>query len=203
MKNEHSIFMNIAKEISRASTCCKRQVGVVIISPDNRIISTGYNGVVSGAAHCTTTLKTIIGHYVDSDYDNFKNRIFVISLGNERFRYEIPNDIPLSESMFIDYVYNDMIEKDYIKRWHSEWSKQNEIHAEINALLNATIPSLKNCSMYVTLSPCIDCAKAIVAAGIKNVYYLGDRSNKSDDGIEYLKKIRTIQLDHEHYKKIL
>ena len=48
-------------------------------------------------------------------------------------------------------------------------------HAELNAILNSTKESLKNCSMYVGLSPCNECAKAIIQAGIKKVVYLSDK----------------------------
>lgn len=45
------------------------------------------------------------------------------------------------------------------------------IHAEINALIkcNYNSPAIKK--MYLTLSPCVVCAKAIVNAGIKSVFY--------------------------------
>lgn len=46
------------------------------------------------------------------------------------------------------------------------------IHAEINALIKCDYSSSKNKKMYVTLSPCEVCAKAIVNAGIKEVIYL-------------------------------
>ena len=44
-------FMNIAKEISKASKCISKQVGCVIVK-DGRIISTGYNGTPKGYMNC-------------------------------------------------------------------------------------------------------------------------------------------------------
>ena len=46
------------------------------------------------------------------------------------------------------------------------------IHAEINALIKCPFHHHKDKIMYVTLSPCIQCAKAIIAGGIKTVVYL-------------------------------
>lgn len=57
---------------------------------------------------------------------------------------------------------------------HSKWSQYHEVHAEINAIAHAARSglSIDNGSLYVTLSPCHDCAKALIASGIKEVYYL-------------------------------
>ncbi len=51
------------------------------------------------------------------------------------------------------------------------------IHAEINALIKCDYNNPKDKIMYVTLSPCAVCAKAIVNAGIKEVIYLEEYQN--------------------------
>lgn len=45
------------------------------------------------------------------------------------------------------------------------------IHAEINALIKCDYNHPKKKKMYLTLSPCTVCAKAIVNAGISEVIY--------------------------------
>ena len=40
-------------------------------------------------------------------------------------------------------------------------------HAELNAILNRSAGSLQGCSLYVTLFPCNECAKAIIQSGIR------------------------------------
>jgi dCMP deaminase len=45
------------------------------------------------------------------------------------------------------------------------------IHAEQNAILNATKP-LTGCILYVTLFPCHDCTKVIIQSGIREIIYL-------------------------------
>lgn len=52
-------------------------------------------------------------------------------------------------------------------------------HAELNAILNST-KDLKNCSIYVALFPCHECAKAIIQSGIKEVIYLSDKYNGTE-----------------------
>jgi len=49
---KHQVFMEIAKAMAKLSTCSRLQVGSVIVSQDNRILSTGYNGRPSGVVHC-------------------------------------------------------------------------------------------------------------------------------------------------------
>ena len=44
-------FMNIAREVSRRSTCDRKFVGAVIVR-DRVILSTGYNGSVRKLPHC-------------------------------------------------------------------------------------------------------------------------------------------------------
>jgi len=46
------------------------------------------------------------------------------------------------------------------------------LHAEINALLKLDYNNPKRKILYVTMSPCAMCAKAIVNAGISEVVYL-------------------------------
>ncbi|MCL2521749.1 MAG: dCMP deaminase family protein [Erysipelotrichales bacterium] len=53
------------------------------------------------------------------------------------------------------------------------------VHAEVNAVLNSTA-SLKDCTLYVTLFPCNECAKIIIQAGIKEVVYQEDKYADSE-----------------------
>lgn len=48
-------------------------------------------------------------------------------------------------------------------------------HAELNAILNSISRDLKNCTIYVALFPCNECAKAIIQSGITEIVYLSDK----------------------------
>lgn len=56
---------------------------------------------------------------------------------------------------------------------HREWSDNNEIHAEMNAILNAAKNGAKteSCVLYTTVSPCWNCLKHVRAAGISKIFY--------------------------------
>ena len=48
-------------------------------------------------------------------------------------------------------------------------------HSELNAILNYRGGSLEGSTIYVSLFPCNECAKAIIQAGIKEVIYDCDK----------------------------
>jgi len=57
---------------------------------------------------------------------------------------------------------------------HHDWSKTYEIHAEMNAIIWAARKgiSIEGATIYVTLEPCSECSKNIIASGIKRIVYL-------------------------------
>tara|TARA_B000000475_G_scaffold42253_1_gene31582 strand:- start:550 stop:1008 length:459 start_codon:yes stop_codon:yes gene_type:complete len=85
---------------------------------------------------------------------------------------EVPvGAIVVSNGKIIGRGYNQVISKNSVSS-----------HAEINAINQASqfIKNyrLKNCDIYVTLEPCHMCAKAIVDARLKHLYY-GAREPKT------------------------
>ncbi len=56
-----------------------------------------------------------------------------------------------------------------------ETKYQYVVHAELNAILNASGKSLAGSTLYVGLFPCHECAKAIIQSGIKDIIYLSDK----------------------------
>jgi len=48
-------------------------------------------------------------------------------------------------------------------------------HAELNAILNKNSVDVRNCTIYVGLFPCNECAKVLIQSGIKEVIYMSDK----------------------------
>ncbi len=73
------------------------------------------------------------------------------------------------------------------------------LHAEANAItkIARSNNNSEGATLYVTDSPCIECAKLIIQAGIKRVVY--SRQYRLDDGLQLLKKagIEVVFLDIE------
>jgi dCMP deaminase len=69
---------------------------------------------------------------------------------------------------------------------HEGKTKPEVLHAESNAIakLAKSPESGEDASIFITHSPCIDCAKLIYQSGIATVYYKNDY--RSTQGIEFL-----------------
>ncbi len=67
-------------------------------------------------------------------------------------------------------------------------TKPYVLHAEANAITKVARSnnSSNGATMYVTASPCIECAKLIIQAGIKRVVY--SEKYRLEDGVELLKR---------------
>ena len=86
--------------------------------------------------------------------------------------------------------------EDIERRWPLEdeigrynWkSKPEVLHAETNAIakLAKSTESGANATMFITHSPCLDCAKLIYQSGINSVIYRNDY--RSSDGTDFLNK---------------
>lgn len=67
------------------------------------------------------------------------------------------------------------------------------IHAESNAILKAAKSGLSttNATLYLTLSPCLDCSKLILQSEIRRVVYLEEYRDRS--GIDFLKQFIIVE----------
>lgn len=131
------LFMSIASLLSKRATCLRGSVGA-LITQNNRIVSTGYNGPVSGEVECNEKICDL--------------------------------SIPCKRS----------------------------IHAEVNAIYAAAkigIPT-EGATLYSTTAPCVNCARAIIQAGIIKVVYMNKYTN--DDGLKTLGEAKIIT---EEYNK--
>lgn len=78
------------------------------------------------------------------------------------------------------------------------------LHAEQNAILYAAKNNvdIQGATLYVTLSPCISCARVIFTTGIKKIFYLNSYAEfkglEKDEGVEFLKKFG---VEVHRYKK--
>jgi len=84
--------------------------------------------------------------------------------------------------------------------WVRKRTKREVLHAETNALAKVarSTNSSEGASLFVTHEPCLDCAKIIHQAGIKEVYYRNEYP-RANGGAQFLKNcgIDVHKLDKE------
>lgn len=151
--------MDFANSVAKLSYANRLQVGAVIVK-DDTIISYGYNGTPAG-------------------WDNTcEDKIYDPGAGGWLSPEEIEEQYPYEE-------YHSGAERNVRFKLKT---KPEVIHAEMNAIakLAKSNNSGLDANLFVTHSPCIDCAKLIYQAGIRNVFYR--EHYRDNSGIEFLKK---------------
>lgn len=150
------MFSQIVQVVAKRSTCLRSQVGALIVK-DGRIISMGYNGPVSGMSECSRKPP----HW-DTIMEFSRDDTLGFELREQRSKLA---------STFCEGP-----------------GCTRSLHAETNAIAFAARAgvSVEGCTMYCSMSPCINCAKVIVNSGIKEVKFL--EKYRNEDGIELLQK---------------
>lgn len=135
---------------------CSRVQVGAVLTKDRRIISCGYNGVPSGQKECE---------------EHFK------------IAFALLDTLPKNVLTFENWV-----KSDEFSELHREFSINNELHGEQNALGYAARNGIETngSTMYLTISPCKQCAKLMIAAGVKRVVFSEKYNRSEDDGIPLL-----------------
>lgn len=161
-----SLYMDWAKRVSELSHAKRLNVGAVIVK-DDTVISYGYNGMPAGWNN------------------NCENIEWMGDAGGWLSPEEIEEQWPFEGEMIV-YHSDDTVTK-RLNRYRLK-TKPEVLHAESNAIakLAKSSNSGKDADIFITHSPCIECAKLIFQSGIKKVFY---RENYRDDtGINFLIK---------------
>lgn len=144
-----NVYMAIAKLISKRSKDPNTQVGAVIVSKDDRILSVGYNG--------------------------FPN-------------YCSDDDFP------------------WARKAESEYDTKYPyvVHAELNAILNfrGDNKAFEFSTLYVTLFPCHECAKAIIQSGISRIVYLDNKYKDTTDFLESMRMLKAASIVIDDYRSL-
>lgn len=143
-------WMNVAFAISERTRCDKARVGAVIVGPNQRIVSTGYNGPPA--------------NYIEEE--------------------------KTCSSFCLRNINNET---------SSDYSSCPSIHAEMNAIAYANRRDMEGGTIYITASPCMNCAKVIANSGIKRIIFNQDKDRDTDNVVKFLiaSKIEVIGMNYE------
>ncbi len=80
---------------------------------------------------------------------------------------------------------------------HHEWSKTYEIHAEMNAIIWAARKgiSIEGATIYVTLEPCSECSKNLIASGIVRIVYKNGYEHTNSDVVTKFLKSNNVAIE--------
>lgn len=189
-----SPMMETAIIFSKSSYCKKRQVGAVL-GRDGRILATGYNGTIAGqknecedetfvCSNCGKSENKFEDLVENNTVRSIEHRGMQCSIYCKKC-HELLGSSVLPESSVIRNQ-----EPTIIKRFEPTYkTSEFTVHAEQNIITYCAkngIPT-DGTTMYITMSPCKQCAKLIAQAGIIRVVYKDDYKDLS--GLEFLKKI--------------
>ena len=157
-------YMKMAYVMSELSYAIRNKVGCIIVSEEGQVISQGFNGTPSGYDNCCE---------------------------DPHCSCKYVRGCAITEKLIADQLSIDYCSKALYGRpcqYFTLSTKKEVLHAESNAISKCSkqITTTDNATLYVTLSPCFDCAKLIIQAGIKRVCYSEEYRDTS--GIEFLKK---------------
>lgn len=193
-------FMELAFQAAQYSTCARRRVGAVIINGSGQVISTGWNHSTNGIS-CEAKF---FGEYARDVYpDTAEFKMFLKALQEVPFTahsYEKYLSPELSSVWESFKIYTKTPE---FKERHMKFMDQ-EIHSEVSAILNAYKmgKSVQNCILFSSRSPCIDCAKAMIEAGITKCYYTETSEKGLSGGLALLDEVIGVEhlpIETEYY----
>lgn len=142
--NRDEWAMKLALLTAQRATCCRRQVGCVILNARWHVIATGYNGVAAGLPHCNE------GKSVPLLYENWGDDVQVpVEWGTH-----YPN---ACEGAFSPSGTN--------------LDGCDAIHAEQNAMLQCRDVHQIH-TVYVTASPCITCCKLLLNTSCERIVFV-------------------------------
>ena len=152
-------YLKMAEIWAENSHAQRSKVGALLVK-DGMIISDGYNGTPSG-------------------FDN------VCEIEVKCDLVQDPNDF---QGLNIEAECNSFNGDCSKCPHHYLVTKPEVLHAEANAItkIAKSNNSSDGSTLYVTLSPCLECAKLIIQSGIKRVVY--NEEYRNPDGLELLKK---------------
>jgi dCMP deaminase len=160
MKQKYiDLYMDWAKRCAELSHARRLHVGAVIVK-DDTVISYGYNGMPAGWDN------------------NCEDIVYDTGAGGWISPEEFQAMYPYTE-------YDEDADEEY--RYGLK-TKPEVLHAESNAIakLAKSNNSGLGADLFVTHSPCLDCAKLIYQSGIRRVYF--NENYRNDAGINFLQK---------------
>jgi len=190
--------MYLAASSAKNSACLSRQVGAALTDEKGEMISVGWNDVPKFGGDLYKSTLSDYGGINKSDHrcmnidagicfnDQEKNLMvnLIYDLLNDR-KLLIASNSPLFKEIhesLPDELKGKLIDTEKIIKYYLRETKikslvefSRSIHAEMHAIImgsQAMGSRVKGGKLFITTYPCHNCARHIIVAGIKDVYYI-------------------------------
>lgn len=196
-KDEHGMFL--AAAASMRSSQFGRQVGAAIVNSFGDVLSVGCNDVPRAGG----------GLYWPGDEDDCRDhkrkpdQNGTVWDSNDQVQAEIANDIEQKIKTHLNP--NTTLDRDTLfadTKLENITEFGRAVHAEMDALLSCMRAgtSPHNCTLYTTTFPCHNCARHIIASGVKRVVYVEPypKSRASDLHEDALTFADSANTEHHH-----
>ncbi|MEN3370770.1 MAG: hypothetical protein V7609_2913 [Verrucomicrobiota bacterium] len=173
-RDEYGMFLAHAAGLRSASL--GRQVGCCICADDGAVMAVGCNEVpkAGGGLYWTGDQGDQRDHIVGVDSnDQIKRQLLQDVLGRIKDAGWLIEEKSLSTDV---ELLNEALQSDQIRdaKLMDIIDYGRAVHAEMSALIDAARHGMavRDCTLYATTFPCHNCAKHLLAAGIKRVVYV-------------------------------
>jgi dCMP deaminase len=169
----YKLYLNIAKEVAKASKCFSRQIGSVLVTQDGTIVGTGYNGPPRKTPHCDSQerLEWLTENLRETHVGDIGVYLLENGWGNKCPRHIL--GFKSGEGLWVCPA----------------------AHSERNALINSAREGIrtKGCILVMNCSlPCVECCKEIINAGISKIVCLD--GDDYDTGARWLLNNSNIEI---------
>jgi deoxycytidylate deaminase len=199
--SDNETAMYLASAASGNSACLSRQVGASIVNESGEVIAVGWNDVPKAFGG--------LYKYLDSEPLGRKDYRCINLEGGKCFNDEEKEFI--RDALIKDLINGGLLKEEDIESAHNIIKKSRikeliefsrAVHAEMHAIIVGSQNTSKGVlggKLFCTTYPCHNCARHIIAAGIKEVYYIepyrkslaiklhGDSLTERDDESEKVK----------------
>lgn len=161
-------FLRMAELAATRATCLRRQAGCVLVDRFGHVLATGYNGRPAGFEHCNYEQKETFSSAVEASlrHGSLVKEGEAVELDTQDLR---GGHRPGDDAAPAVYRWPHAC-RGATAASGSELGGCEAVHAEQNALLQC--PDVQEiAAVYVTVSPCVHCAKMLLNTGARRVVF--------------------------------
>ena len=150
-------YMDLVEYIASRNTICgSRKVAALLVDPNNKVRGIGFNGPPAGTPHCDHMGYLI--SVVEPMLDDNKRSSLMLGYTSVRAGLQACSNAKACPRKFLGYKTGELSHMCSCQ------------HAETNAIINAAC-DISGCALYCTLSPCVNCAGALINARVAEVHF--------------------------------